>query len=54
VSAYRPIPKPPKGVSLPPPHGSRTLANVIPAQGGAKRLPGPIGMDVLRPDDETA
>jgi len=55
VSAYRPIPKPPKEASLPPPGGSRTLANVIPAQGGAKRLPGPIGMEVLRPDeDETA
>ena len=55
VSAYRPIPKPAKEASLPSPGGSRTLANVIPAQGGAKRLPGPIGMEVLRPDeDETA
>jgi hypothetical protein len=57
VKAYRPIPKPPKGASLlhpgksAPASGWRMLANVVPSQGGAKRAPGPLGMEVQRPDD---
>ena len=58
VSAYRPAPKPPKGASLlhpgksAPGGGWRMLANVVPSQGGAKRVPGPLGMEVRRPDDD--
>jgi hypothetical protein len=49
VRAYRPIPKPEKGASLQParslPGGiSRMLAAMVSPQGGAKRVPGPIGM----------
>jgi hypothetical protein len=57
VRAYRPAPKPTKGASLLHPGksaaagGSRMLANVVPSQGGAKRVPGPLGMEVQRPDD---
>ena len=58
VRAYRAIPKPPKDASLltpgklAPGAGSRMLANVVPAQGGAKRVPGPIGIEVRRPNDD--
>ena len=53
VSAYRPAPKPAKGAGLVhPAGGSRTLAHVVPAQGGAKQVPGPLGMDLRRPDDD--
>jgi cell wall-associated NlpC family hydrolase len=57
VRAYRPAPKPPKGASLLHPGksaragGPRMLANVVPSQGGAKRAPGPLGMEVRRPDE---
>jgi hypothetical protein len=56
VSAYRPIPKPPKGASLMIPGksasfgGAWMLASVVPSQGGAKRVPGPAGMAAARPD----
>lgn len=56
VHAYRPAPKPPKGASLlhpgksAPAGGSRMLAYVVPSQGGAKRAPGPLGIEVRRPD----
>ena len=56
VKAYRPIPKPPKGASLLypgkslPAGGSRALASYVPSQGGGKRTPGPLGMEVRRPD----
>ncbi|MCI0734628.1 MAG: CHAP domain-containing protein [Methylococcaceae bacterium] len=56
VRAYRPAPKPPKGASLlhpgksVPSGGSRVLASFVPSQGGAKRTPGPLGMEVRRPD----
>jgi hypothetical protein len=49
VSAYRPVRKPKKGASLLRPRetmlsgGRRMLASAVPAQGGAKRPPGPIG-----------
>lgn len=49
VKAYRAVPKPPKGASVLRPGapmlagGWRTLANVVPSQGGIKRAPGPIG-----------
>jgi len=58
VSAYRPIPKPEKGASLlypgrsAPAGGARMLASVVPSQGGSKRVPGTLGMDRLRPDDD--
>ncbi len=56
VKAYRPIPKPPKGASLGPSKirsaGWRMMAYVVPSQGGPKRVPGPIGMEVPRPDEE--
>lgn len=58
VRAYRPAPKPPKGASLlhpgesAPAGGPRMLADgVVPSQGGVKRVPGPLGMEVRRPDD---
>jgi cell wall-associated NlpC family hydrolase len=57
VRAYRPAPKPPKGAGLlhpgksAPAGGPRMLANVVPRQGGAKRAPGPLGMEVRRPDE---
>jgi hypothetical protein len=57
VRAYRPIPKPSKGASLlhpgkSAPAGGSMLASVAPSQGGVKRAPGPLGMDVRRPDDD--
>jgi hypothetical protein len=56
VRAYRPIPKPSKGASLHPnksaPAGGSMLASVTPLRGGAKRMPGPLGVDVSRRDDE--
>ncbi len=58
VHAYRPAPKPQKGASLLHPGksalagGSQMLANVVPSQGGAKRVPGPLGMEVRRSDDD--
>jgi hypothetical protein len=58
VRAYRPIPKPVKGASLLHPGGSAQaggssmLAHIAPHQGGAKRVPGPIGIDVRTPDDD--
>jgi hypothetical protein len=58
VSAYRPTPKPEKGASLQQPGksapggGSRMLANVVPSQGGPKRAPGPVGMEVRRPEKD--
>jgi len=57
VRAYRPAPKPPKDASLlhpgksAPAGGGRMLANVVPSQGGAKRVPGPLGMQVRRPNE---
>jgi hypothetical protein len=58
VRAYRPAPKAPKGASLHHPGGSAAargqpmLANaVLPARGGARRMPGPLGLDVRQPDD---
>ena len=53
VKAYRPIPKPPKGASLGPSShsGSRRMAYAVPS-GGAKRVPGPMGMEVPHPDEE--
>jgi len=57
VKAYRAIPKPEKGASLMHPSqsvpvgGTRMLASVVPSQGGAKRVPGPLGMEARRPDD---
>jgi hypothetical protein len=57
VSAYRPAPKPPKDASLLHPGqsvlagGSRVLASFVPSQGGVKRVPGPLGMEVWRADD---
>jgi hypothetical protein len=50
VSAYRPIPKPAKGASVHQPGGRRSLASLIPSQGGAKRAPGPLGLQ--RPEDD--
>jgi hypothetical protein len=53
VRAYRPAPKPPKGASLLHPGtagASRALASLVRSQGGAKRMPGPLGVDVRRPD----
>lgn len=47
VRAYRAVPKQRQGASLGPPAGWRALAAVPPAQGGAKRTPGPIGGDVI-------
>ena len=57
VHAYRPAAKPQKGASLMHPgqsaaDGSRMLAHVTPFEGGAKRVPGPVGMDVRSPDDD--
>jgi hypothetical protein len=58
VHAYRPVPKPPKDARLLHPYrsvpvgGARVLANLIPAQGGTKRVPGPLGLEVPRPDDD--
>jgi hypothetical protein len=43
VRAYRPVLKS-KGASLLRPGGWRMLANVIPAQGGTKHPPGPVGV----------
>lgn len=52
VRAYRPAPKPQKDASVLAPGGPRTLANsVVPAQGGARRLPGPLGMEARRRGD---
>ena len=53
VKAYRPIPKPPKGASLGPSSlsGWRMMAYVVPSR-GPKRVPGPMGMEVPRPDEE--
>jgi hypothetical protein len=54
VRAYRPAPKPPKGASLLNPRklvpagGTRALASFVPSQGGPKRTPGPLGMEVRR------
>ena len=45
VKAYRAVPKPKKGASLRAPAGWRTLADVSPAYGGAKRRPGSVGTD---------
>jgi hypothetical protein len=52
VRAYRPIPKPPKGASLVPSSlsDSRALASFVPSQRGPKRTPGPLGMEVRRPN----
>jgi hypothetical protein len=58
VHAYRPAPKPQKGASLmqpgqsAPAGGLRMLAHVTPSDGGAKRVPGPVGMDTRWPDDD--
>jgi hypothetical protein len=55
VRAYRPAPKPPKGANLlqpgksAPAGGARMLASFVPSQGGPKRVPGPLGMEVRRP-----
>jgi hypothetical protein len=52
VKAYRAVPKPPKGASLlrpgqsTPANGWRMMAYVVPSQGGGKRVPGPLGMEV--------
>ena len=52
VKAYRAVPKPPKGASLlrraqpNPAPGWRRMAYVNPSEGGGKRVPGPLGMDV--------
>ena len=44
VSAYRPAPKPSKASLMTPrKSGTRTAVNLVPSQGGAKRLPGPTG-----------
>jgi len=53
VKAYRPIPKPPKDASLRPSSlsGWRMMAYVVPSQ-GPKRVPGPIGMEAPRPNEE--
>jgi len=53
VRAFHPVPKPPKGASLLHP-GKSVLAraSVVPSQGGAKRVPGPLGREVRRPDDD--
>jgi hypothetical protein len=52
VRAYRPAAKPPKGASLlypgrsSSPGGQRMLAHgIVPAAGGTKRLPGPLGVE---------
>jgi hypothetical protein len=56
VRAFRPVPKPPKDASLlhpgrsAPAGGGRVLANVVPSQGGPKRVPGMLGREVWRPD----
>jgi hypothetical protein len=53
VRAYRPAPKPAKGASLlHPGGGARRLAQVLPSQGGAKQVPGPLGIDARRRDDD--
>jgi hypothetical protein len=57
VRAYRPIPKPSKGAKLlhpgtSVPAGGSMLASVAPLQGGAKRAPGPLGLEVRRSDDD--
>ncbi len=57
VRAYRPIPKPQKGASLlgpgkSTPAGGSRIANVVPSQGGAKRVPGPFGMEVRGPGND--
>lgn len=58
VSAYRPIPKPEKGARLlgpgrsAPAGGTRMLANVVPSQGGSKRVPGSLGMHLPRPAND--
>jgi hypothetical protein len=53
VRAYRPIPKPEKGASLlHPSSGSRALAHALPLQGGAKRVPGPLGAGGRQGDDD--
>lgn len=59
VSAYRPAPKAPKGARLLHPGRSAPAASprmvwatVLPSQGGAKRAPGPLGMNVPRPDEQ--
>jgi hypothetical protein len=53
VKAYRPIPKPQKGASLTPSSvsGRRMMAYVVPPQGPG-RVPGPIGREVPRPNQE--
>jgi len=53
VRAFHPVPKPPKGASLLYPSKSvLARASVVPSQGGAKRVPGPLGREVRRPDDD--
>jgi len=56
VRAYHPAPKPQKESLLLPGStaagGSRVAAKFLPSLGGAKRLPGPFGMSVRRPDDD--
>jgi hypothetical protein len=58
VHAYRPAPKPEKGAMLLHPHhsgppgGVRALAHVVPAYGGAKQMPGALGMEVPPPDED--
>lgn len=57
VKAYRPAPKAPKGASLLDPRRpayagvARVPASAVPSLGGAKRVPGSLGMDVGRPDE---
>lgn len=56
VSAYRPIPKPEKGASLlhPGRHttaaGRHVMASITRTEGGAKRVPGPVGIGAGGPD----
>jgi hypothetical protein len=61
VSAYRPAPKADKGASLGhpgqtmPAGGLRTVAHgTVPSSGGAKRVPGPLGIGRQRPGDRDA
>jgi hypothetical protein len=61
VRAYRPAPKPDQGASLQhpgrsaPAGGLRMLAyGTVPSSGGAKRLPGPLGIERRRSDDQGA
>ncbi len=58
VHAYRPADKPPKGASLlhpgksVPAGGWLARSSFVPSLGGAKRAPGPLGMEARRPDDD--